>query len=651
MKKYLIFKFNFIFFFVLAEILVTTSLVYATSTAEGKDLEMQELLKLDLEELSVNVASKRDESISTAPGVITVITAEEIEKFGGNNLGEILSRLPNTFRLTTGFLRDNLTSLRGLQGTLDNRILILINGRPYRDGFSGGHNMAFYRSMPLEIIERVEVIRGPSSVLYGTNALSGVINVVTKSPKEFHPNKLTGGYGADDTVQASGLASHSDGEFNFIVSGKYLDSDGWGVSLIDANGDLFLGDLSEKNYGLIGIAEFKNFTFSGFTGFKKDTTIQTNPAPSSRELEALRRDFFDLQYHYTHSNSWQSKINVTYNGFDFTDNVGIDSNFTDTLMEVSSGGELSKNLNLVSGFIYQKLIGDLADGQTSYTNDRFNGYMQTDYEPWVFLKLVAGFNVSKPQSIDFNVIPRFGTILHHNNEFGVKLLYGKAFSSPFAGSQQINRPTVKGNPNLNPEESKTFNAQVFFNAPKIYTAVSYYKSVITDAIQLTPGAGFFTFNNNRGEFDFDGLEWEWKAYPLAGLLFTGSISYQTNEDQTGSPDIGFIPNFMAKAGLSYESTSGFSFGIFNSYFGEAAKLPNASRVNPSADSYNWLTLNSSLDLPKYFPRWDFPNITLNLFVDNVLDEDTYFPEFAFQRINTIPARRGIGVFGGATFKF
>jgi len=621
-----------------------------SKTSSAKDPILEELLELDIEEISVSVASKREESISQAPGVITVITAEEIEKFGGNNLGDILSRLPNTFRITTPALRDNTTSIRGLQGSFDSRTLVLINGRPFRDGFSGGFNASFYRSMPLEIIERVEAVRGPSSVLYGTNALSGVINVITKNPKESHANELTGGYGSDDTVQGSGLAIHRSGDFNFIVSGRYLDSDGWSLVSNDPIGNTFADNFSEKNAGVIGIANYKNFTFTGFSGFRRDKTFSIVTLQPLAEQENLRRDFFDAEYDYTHSDSWKSKLNITYNGLDFTENSGIDSNFSDTLFEVSSGGEISQNINMVFGGIYQKLVGDLSDGRISYTNDRFNFYGQADYTPLDFLKLIAGFNVSKPEGIDFNVTPRFGAILHSHNKFGVKLLYGEAFRSPFAAEQATNDPFARGNPNLDPEESQTFNAQIFYNTPKIYSALTYYQSTVEKAIRLTPDIGFNTFRN-RGESDFEGIEWEWKAYPLSGWLFTGSISYQTNEDQDRTQDTGLIPNFMAKTGLAYESTSGISFGIFNSYFGDAADLPAATQVNPTADSYNWLTLKSSLDLPKYFLRSDIPNAKLNLFVDNILDEDMHSPQAPTQRVNSFPARRGIGVFASATLRF
>jgi outer membrane receptor for ferrienterochelin and colicins len=184
-------------------LLVFSVQVVAAQSFDSPDPSIQEMLKLDIEELSVSVASKRNESISEAPGIITVITAEEIEKFGGNNLGDVLSRLPNTYRYATTQLRDNSTAIRGQQINFsDNKSLILLNGRPMRDSLTGGHNMAFYRAIPLEIIERIEMVRGPGSVLYGTNASAGAINVITKNPEEYHANQISGGYGIDNTSQA-----------------------------------------------------------------------------------------------------------------------------------------------------------------------------------------------------------------------------------------------------------------------------------------------------------------------------------------------------------------------------------------------------------------------------------------------------------------
>jgi outer membrane cobalamin receptor len=79
----------------------------------------------------------------------------------------------------------NVASIRGdLIKQEDNHVLVLINGRPFRDTTFGGINFSICTAFPIQTIERVEVIRGPGSVLYGTNALSGVINIVTKNPDQ-----------------------------------------------------------------------------------------------------------------------------------------------------------------------------------------------------------------------------------------------------------------------------------------------------------------------------------------------------------------------------------------------------------------------------------------------------------------------------------
>ncbi len=613
----------------------------------SQDPSIQEMLELDIEELSVTVASKREESISEAPGIIAVITAEEIEKFGGNNLGDILSRLPNTYRYSLPSLRDNSAAIRGQQiNVTDNKSLILLNGRPMRDSFTGGHNMAFYRAIPLEIIERIEMVRGPGSVLYGTNALAGAINVITKNPNEYHANEISAGYGVDNTSQASGLMGDQIGDLKFLVSGKYLESDGWNFLINDPNGNTITDDFSEKNYGVTGVAQYKNFSLTGFTGFKKDTTFFLNGFQPAGDKEKLLRNFWDFQYEYAFENKLKATANITYNGFNFTNNLGNDFDFNDLLYELSIGGKLFDCLNFISGFIYQRLDGTLQNGTISYTNDRFNYYTQADYQPWQFLKLIAGFNVSKPEGIDFNVTPRFGAIAQLTDQIGIKLLYGEAFRSPFSAEQSINRPSLKGNPNLQPEGAKTFNAQIFYKAPKIYTALTYYVSQLNDAIQNRSGSFI-----NSEQIDFDGVEWEWKVYPIPGWLLTGSLSYQTNEDQSGNQDVGLVPNGMAKMGFSYESPEGFSLGVFNSYFGDAASVASAPNTNPDADAYNWLTFKGELELAKFLPRAKIPNVALNLFVDNVLDEDVFFPDGIRNRINTFPLRRGIGVYGGATIRF
>ena len=161
--------------------------LWAAKTANSPpDKELQELLQLDLEKLAmVSVASKRQEQIQDAPGIITVVTAEEIERYGYRNLRDILDRQTHMQIIGSNVFPHGRVSLRGSSLThTDNTVLSLLNGRPIRDGSSVSNNHDFYASFPVESIKQIEIIRGPGSVLYGSNAFAGVMNIITKDAPE-----------------------------------------------------------------------------------------------------------------------------------------------------------------------------------------------------------------------------------------------------------------------------------------------------------------------------------------------------------------------------------------------------------------------------------------------------------------------------------
>ena len=136
-------------------------------------------------DISVGIASKKEERVLDAPGIITVVTKEEIKSYGGNSLVDVLNRLPSVQLTWSDVFRDNVPGVRGQIATqYDNRMLLLLNGRPMRESMTGGFHYDILRSFPLEAIERIEFIRGPGSVLYGSSAFMGVINIVTKKPKD-----------------------------------------------------------------------------------------------------------------------------------------------------------------------------------------------------------------------------------------------------------------------------------------------------------------------------------------------------------------------------------------------------------------------------------------------------------------------------------
>lgn len=619
-------------------------------------LPLEELLKL---KITVVSASKREERLSEAPGVVSVITAKDIETFGANDLNDLLQRLPNVFKFGSAVLRDNVTSIRAQTSThIDNHVLILINGRPTRESHINGHNGAIYRGIPLEIIKRIEVIRGPGSVLYGTSAFSGVINIITWDAEDLRKNSITPGRGSNNTFFLSGIVNKQANDLSVVFSAKLFDSAGWKFQMVDPNGVKDSSDYSEKEYGFFTQLRYKDFTITGFSGNQFDTTTSiTATFPTLDQVQHNRRHFLDFEYKLMLWEEWKPKINITYNDFTLGSPRRTKFYYNDILFEPSINGVIFDRIYLTGGVVYQHLTGELQNGAVTYSNDRFSLYTQADYSPWNFLKLIAGIQLNKPEGIDVDPSPRFAAIMKFTDDIGMKFLYAKAFRSALAAEQAIDAPVLQGNPNVNPETINTFDVQLFYEVQNFFTALTYYNSKQKDTIIRGLGSTGVTTFLNGGDVDYQGIELESKASISKNWEVTGSVSYQENEDDMGNDDVGLTPNFMAKGGVSYHIESGLSLGLFNSYFSKAAKLEGAAEVNPPADSYNWMTLKGSLELSKFIVRHDIPDIKLNLFIDNLLDKDTYFPELLSRTsastpdINTAPSHSGIAIYGSVTIMF
>ena len=149
---------------------------------------------ITLEEIVVT-ATKTEKNVEDAPGSVTVISKKEIERRNIKTVDEALSEIPGVFAKRNKGLMDSTSSvrLRGFKG--DQYTLILLDGQPLNDAYTGGLEWGM---LPVDNIERIEVIRGAASALYGGNAMGGVINIITKTPEKLEAS-ATAGYGTHDT--------------------------------------------------------------------------------------------------------------------------------------------------------------------------------------------------------------------------------------------------------------------------------------------------------------------------------------------------------------------------------------------------------------------------------------------------------------------
>jgi outer membrane receptor for ferrienterochelin and colicin len=156
-----------------------SNIIIAQDTMSNYDINYLSLS--DMVSIEVSTTSRKIEKQSDAPAIISTFNKEEIKAFGAENLSEFLTYFTSTLPVEGPF-RNNLL-VRGDKFSLDaNHILILLDGVPIsREGYTGGiFTTPLYKSFPISSIEQIEFIRSTSSVMYGTSAYAGVVNIITK---------------------------------------------------------------------------------------------------------------------------------------------------------------------------------------------------------------------------------------------------------------------------------------------------------------------------------------------------------------------------------------------------------------------------------------------------------------------------------------
>lgn len=633
--------------------LVIGLLFFSHALASDKTDELFEMGLDDLLKLDVTAASKKAERINDAPGIITIISRQEIEGFAARNLGQILNRVAGAQFLSPDVFVDQSMVIRGQEMTpYNNHVLILLNGRPVRDPISGGLNATLYTSFPIDIIDHIEIIRGPGSVLYGSCAYSGIVNIKTK----VRDNDGTEGKVAIGAGSYEGFGQYADGGFrqgdlSGYIGLQHFKDDGPRYSFTDYNGTYGSDEFQRESSGVVANFSYKGFTFNG---------LYTNIDPYSlnggseywdpgykNEQTAI---FADGGYNHTFNGIFSLEANFTYNQHRWNGDEGSISGGDPTETEADSKlievvGKINPmdKLNILLGGGYEATDweGDkLHDGdQNSYFL-----YTQVDYTFVSWLKVFGGVQYNEIENIDGKFSPRVGVISNITDNFGAKLMYSEAFRRGYPLETSFAVRVFRGNENLEPETISTYEAQLFYNTDKFQTALTYFNSKMENIITRerfsdpTLSPPFYLQYLNGGSWDFQGLEFEGKYRIIKSLFGTGSVSYQTNENDDGITDAALHPDWMVKLGLLY-NTPKFSIGVFDSYFGQPEETTlvrsDSAVVNSIPDDYHLLSAKISFDIFKIF---NYPNKIrpgLSIEGDNLLDEDIRYPDYPNKGVNSL----------------
>ena len=227
---------------IVASLIASLAICSANAQGFGEDLDL-----IYGGEEFVSIATGQKQLVSKAPAVATVITAEDIKAIGARDLDEILQTVPGLHVGRDEFYNPIYT-IRGVYSKFNAQVLVLVNGISITNLYLGNRGL-IRAGMPVESIARIEVIRGPGSAIYGADAFSGVVNIITKTQGDIQGTKAgvrAGSFNTNDIWLTHGGKL---GDFDFSFTLEYGGTDGH-EEIVDSDLQTVLDGLDSTNVTL-----------------------------------------------------------------------------------------------------------------------------------------------------------------------------------------------------------------------------------------------------------------------------------------------------------------------------------------------------------------------------------------------------------------
>jgi outer membrane receptor for ferrienterochelin and colicins len=461
---------------------------FAQAERRLAEMELEDLMEVEVK--SVSGASKFLQKVTDAPAAVSVVTAHDIETYGYRTLADIIATVPG-FNVTND-RNYSYVGVRGFQrpGDYNSRVLVLVDGHRINDPLYSMAYLGHEFPLDVELIDRVELIRGPSSSLYGTNAFLAVINVVTKKGSSLRGLEVAGDGGSlhtamgrvafgttfksgvDLTVSASRYRSRGQPSLYYQEFDDPATNNGLAENLD-----------GESDYNLYGSLTFKGLSFQGLFGSRakrvptaafgswfNDPHLKTNDAQGWADVRYVRalaghwqltaRGYYDWEEYrgrYPTNDAATDEPSISVFGdYARAGWWGMEVSGEKTLRKrhkVTAGGEYRDNFRLnQGGYDVGTGVVALDDRRTSQDSAAFveDQYTLTDK-----VLLNAGIRADHYQAFGTTTNPRVALIYKPFEKTAIKALWGTAFRAPNAYELYFSSYLYTPNPSLEPETIRT----------------------------------------------------------------------------------------------------------------------------------------------------------------------------------------------------
>ncbi|MCX5854790.1 MAG: TonB-dependent receptor [Deltaproteobacteria bacterium] len=669
---------------------------YAVAAQEGGSQENAVML-----EAVIVTATKTPEKRRDIPNSVVIVDKKDIQASGAKSVGDLLSNELGIDWRTRGNYGGAKEEIK-IRGMESNATQVFVNGVNVNSPSLGDADVS---KIPLNNIERIEVVKGSGSLLYGSGAMAGTVNIITKRPqKDKMVLKAEAGYGSQNTYRLSAeQGMFLAGDFGYYLTAGRSETDGFRDNSDLRHNDVSLklvldkkeaidislyGDYVDRTFGLPGVKPpegTRDYYRSGVKFYNSEASSLLNKGGDKDghlvlevKGKPLKSLGYNLKGHY-----------ANMDGYNYTRYESTGKGKEDWVTNQVLGADGSLDIHPIDGATL--LLGgeykdfdwksqsyglDASGSPISETTTKARvftkgAFAEGQYRPSQYWKALAGVRHEVNSMFGSENLPLFGLIINPFDTTAFKINHGKHFLAPSLNQLFWPEDAMgRGNPDLKPEIGwhTDVTAEQSFLDNKIFMTVSYFHWNVDDKIQWVMDTTGVSSPINLAGYKADGLEAGVRIGPYYDFTLALNYTYTDAEEENRAytrqdyttPDIryalvkrraAYTPDHQFKGDLIYRSTIGLTMTATARYMSDRVMYQtekitttgvNTKTVTYTLDPYWTMDLKMEQRLYKHW--------ILSLSGNNLFDKayDTYLATFTDRsKASTDPGRTVMCGYPGA----
>ena len=550
-----------------------------------------------LETITVTSATKTEQSIKDVTSNIDVITAQDIEARKFKTVVEALNSLSGVSISSNGGM-GTLTQIY-LRGMNSNKTLVLIDGIRYNNPTDGSVDFAH---LMINDIERIEVIKGAQSSVWGADASAGVINIITKSSQKGTHGSASVEYGKYNTKTSKATISHKNENFDAKLSALRVDTDGFSaISPKSSDADNFEDD------------GYRNTTVDLKLGYNFD---DNNRVSTSYQTINAKTNFDDMLYASTfpwgidsiasanskaQTKTRNSLANLNYENKNSFATTNVYTNYSRFKNESEAPSFTSRNKTDVKEYGVKSTIPYLSETSSVTMGAEYKGFEDkedinrkynsraiyiTNTNKFFSDKTILSqaLRYDKYSDFDNKTTGKIGIKQYIIDELNISSNYGTGYNIPTT-FQLYDTSYGMGNENLNPEKTKSYDVGIEYKG----FSITYFNTKVNNLI-VAPAS---VYENVEGDSKFKGIEVAYKNYVTEDIFL--NLNYtRLSAKNKDKEEFGRRPKDKVGFGVDYYGLKDFHFNVNGEYIGTRQSV-NFDYNRPNVKTGNYTIWNAVVD--------------------------------------------------------